>query len=344
MPTGEIDTRLTKHCGELKIPQLDVVQIRRISDIPLRIKEIRSSRCGPKLEFGNKSVTMEFRSGFYADKGRYAEQLYILFGKDNTHKRIADLFDHLDLKKFKRDERIEKIGIELKVYDDFVQENVKVFNQILEWVESSGADMRTNLKKAQEIANGVVKEQAKALHGLHALVQGDIRSLIDSKDHLKLEEEVLKERLIGVWFIAETFRYPPMLFYSLILIHLFINQVIDTNKIRELHPAYEKGSQRTLVFSFSQESSCELNVEKFDQAEEKKLNQKKIEILKLLFEDVNKHLKSTYFAGDYSKVIFKSYCVHYLELCGITADASVDKSLDDLVESFRKPTNSWARA
>ncbi|MCB1116753.1 MAG: hypothetical protein KDK71_09815, partial [Chlamydiia bacterium] len=66
--------------------------------------------------------------------------------------------------------------------------------------------------------------------------------------------KVIGSRILTIWFIAEAFRYPPMMFYSMLLLHLFVNNELTEEELNEaLHPS-EGSTEKAQFYCYVRET------------------------------------------------------------------------------------------
>ncbi len=380
--TNEIDQCIIDTFGKIKLPENAPKTILRISDLPNITNEIRKSKYGPKLKILRErdEVTTEFKAGFYGKEARYVEQLFIYFGHAASHKKISELFDHLDRKKLEglrvdntklREEIIKLVNYlnneREKIYDNMRKlfltnkELLKIITEAgaqnyYEKAESMGVlnedimNAIDSYHQEEYLSDTITEEIHEGLKQINEVIENDVAHLLKPMELSTENELLLKERIIGVWLIAESFRYPPILFYALIILHLYINEYITPEDIKNgIFPAHHQGSQKVLFACFSKASEnknseeSEKGIESISDKDFQELEERKLYILQKLYEGISNVFEpvimSEFDLQQCSDLVFKEYVNHYMQLCGVKEVQIRGKNFESLMNKLRNPVS-----
>lgn len=358
----EIDSEIFEGIRGFSTPSTPEIYIETVSQIPGLINKIRELKYGPKIKIrhhhryrdeGNDpiEITTEFISGFYGKYPySYLEQLYFIFQK-SSHEHLADFF--VELKR-----ELDKFGKRNKL-------NAPPMNDMLQTLHTMSRlhgeinSVSFNAAKENEMVKNnimsnlehVVQNSELYLRDYQPdfLVSNDLSNLFASfrqPAHKIIDQ--LNYRLISVWLIAEAFRYPPMLFYSLLLLHLLENGYINADEVAQLHPAFNKKSHAMLGCSTRQMTDGNvLSTTVKNQKHLKLLQEKNLLILEKFYCGIRHRLDLTYgknktYTTSKSKItarFFKFYINYYLKLCGTSKPMSMESSFNNLIHKLETNCN-----
>ncbi|MFI5343805.1 MAG: hypothetical protein ACHQUC_06245, partial [Chlamydiales bacterium] len=162
------------------------------------------------------------------------------------------------------------------------------------------------------------------------LISDDLSDLLRSKarqDCIKIQG--IQKGLFAVWLVAETFRYPPMLFYGLLILHLFDNGYINAKQIKEIHFGFQENSHRKFgnsckLLKTANQGECVLQgsstTEKNNENENdfRELQQANFNILKLFHKGLYNRIDSTnpILKIKYASCFLRFYLNYYMKLSG----------------------------
>lgn len=321
----EIDKLIIDQFGDFDTPSDQQVEISQIRQIPELIKKIKLSKFGPKINILGNIITSEFKAGFYYTNPLYCEQLFLIF-KKSSHEDIENLFKNLERNVL--DQNIAKANSLLERKKEYQDAAINIIetsnNKLINNCHKNDIDELTNYLNRENSNSNYASLYIKAQEDeeeVDSFIINELAELFEEKGSKLLNQKtlkLLKVRLIAVWLIAESFRYPPMLFYSLILLHLYQNGYTKANEMGSLHPAYPKGSHKTLTIYYKESTGVTV-FEASPQMQQNlnELRKKNFNILKTLYEGIENNLKcDPVEKKKYTSIFFKSYINYYLKLCG----------------------------
>lgn len=332
----QIDALVIGAFGTVELPIWDKgsIEIKRISEIHKIAQTIRQLRYAPKITINGSSVTAQFIAGFVGQEPRYVESLYIRVSKYSSHPQINSLFKDLD----------PHSGAEhdthfLNIVDDFeFKKNDRAFlrtDEIIDAVSSKKSPIKSNFDSLTGLA-----VECLCIERLPDIFSNEV-DLFCSKISNIAKEPELSNRLIAIWFLAESFRYPPMLFYSLIILHCYMNGYINRKELDEgFHPSLEKGSQQTQFSCYAKGSGFgSYSIKPTRSSKEMQNLYQEMQgfyastrnILRTFYKKIEENLKKKCkcngfkdFTEDELKAnaerIFNLHIRYYLSLCGVEPD------------------------
>jgi hypothetical protein len=339
----EIDKCIIDMFGRVQVPTEDqVIEIKQISDIPGIAQRIRKLRYGPKLRINGSFITTQFRAGFHgANDPQYVESLFIMMGKSSypdmygffkeekeEFASIDNLLAIIGKSEFKKtvpfldtNEMIDRMIEGMSAYKLATTTPVKINRASF---STNNADPFTIIA-AQCLSNvGLsVKDAHRGMTPFSEKVKGEVD--LFCSEMLKIALPELSNRLLAIWFLAESFRYPPMLFYSIVILHCYVNGYITIEELKNgFHPSHKEGSQQIQFFCYAEESGYsvgQLNAKKTDMQDFHKSN---FAILERLHKKITEQLKAKNYAGDELTVraekMFNLHIRFYLRLCGVDVE------------------------
>ena len=374
----DIDEYLMSAFSKIEMPSISILPLNNISEINGVVNKIRQLRVGPIIKIGDKQNeqfhSTQFKAYFCEEGTRYAEQLYINVTKCSSYK---DMFALLNATLFNNLYR-EKGAIEVNKINEAIQNQLSYFDRILQdYKEEIKADTEASNErlflpfKRVEIEHINIEElatsiKAKCLLELNIyetklleakeILSDQINNLLKNEleeiDETKLEDvKILKNRIVMIWFLAECFRYPPMLFYSLLTLHNCLNGYItfkdiekriqeitneEKDSVNHISVASSKGAQRLLCLSFQKFSGKNLN--SIEQSELDYFNRGKMKILQILYNNLKMNYKTKNFEQEINETsinLFKTCLNHYSKLCGINDKEITTEQAKSLIREIQ---------
>ena len=320
-----IDECMMSAFEKISTPLNGILSINNISEIKDVVTTIRQTRIGPTIKIASTSedqfLTTQFRASFY-DKGtKYLEQLYIDVRSYSTYRVMFRLLnENLFKLKNKENEILSINGIK-----DTLQEQLFAFDKMMseyeKRVEEKAKDYvylnsiaESRMKELDLVMRESVRDECKltfekyisdflqAKQFLKNEVKDFISNKIESIEKKDLKKvQTLNNRIIAIWFLAECFRYPPMLFYSLITLHNCLNGYITSKDIEKriyeienneesdnpIVAASGKGSQRILWLSLQKISDENSKISGKEAKQIEKFNEGKMKVLEVLYNNLS---------------------------------------------------------
>lgn len=245
--TEEIDKCIVHHFGAPEIPVEEEITIKKISDIASCVQKLRKLKYGPRLTVGSanpKKYTIQYQAGFNKEN-QYAESMYIFHGGDGSYQKIE-----FDLATLKREinsnpiasiiplisECIKKLKNH-EIHSLFVNKFKEVFEQYSKVNTSDWSEKDLNI-----LAYKMYEKLVPNIKNWEVFIGSE---LSEEFENIIKEEQTLSmkiDRIFTIWFLAESFRYPPMLLYSILLLHLYVNGVREASDIKDALPNMEETS------------------------------------------------------------------------------------------------------
>ena len=352
-------------------------KITTIREIGGLVDDIRELRYGPTLQIGDDYVTTEFKSSCFEQGVRYSEQLYINVRGCSSYKEmftgLSNLIDAREsdssgvirMDEVERELQNKRVDI-IKRFDKYKEEYKKNhISAVAEHLRVKARDMSDKASGATcvipwaQIKASLWEVFAKEAFGKRSiLIENEISNILEIRGSLldaecqkskrpkgsNEDKDKLKNRIVSIWLVAECFRYPPMLFYSLITLHNLLNgyisikEVEDRLKSIEAHPAAADGAQRTLLLCFESQDNNAIPTTNKEREKIIDFETKKFECLKTMYLNICK--KNELDCGaEVSKSLTKYFnrCVkYYLHLCNNATAINLGDNLTKDLENQLK--------
>ncbi len=322
-------------------PPKGVHKITELSQIPKLIDFIREHKYGPLLQIGADTdcVPTEFKAKFNKGTLRYAEQLVILGSNYADYQTIFDLIDQLKIGKAVADlTQTEKNVNQLLEFTKKMRQ--EEYDQLDELVSGTNLMFQDQREKARAFAE-IEREVHASRMRQAGILQNSLDQLYQSvlPDVSNRNQRGLMHKIVVIWFLAEGFRYPLMLLYSMIAFHNIVNGYAMTaeGKTHREHYSKHVGSQAVQLMSFERyfdPQTERLTVE--EEKEMKVLNESFFNVLKIMYDGICNHPSQVqineidYLEHRYAVRCFKDCFRHYIALSGAEKVIS-DTDLDPLV-------------
>ena len=322
--------------GEVKIPNEEVIEIRKISEIPGIAKKIRAHRYGPQLKInGPDKITTQFRAGYHGDPSRYVESLFINFGTNHSYDGMYSLFNPKNEKKSPDSlatlikqidlDKLGKNAIFLNtdcMVEALSQPTIKVSRELFQITKPGklGRDVFTPYFSMNNLHKAAAKPVRQARPSTK--IQGDVKGFSDQL--LRVAQPTLSDRLLAIWFLAESFRYPPMLFYSLLILHCYMNGYISLDDLKNGFHPQKKGSQQIQFFCYAAGSGYSLEALRAGSAKDdmSEFREANLNILKVLYAKIEEEVGKKFGIDleQRARGVFKLHVQYYLKLCGMDVE------------------------
>lgn len=336
-PHSGLDECFVGRFGSVSVPKVQKLDIKNFSDIPDLIQNLRNLKYGPKIKIGKDSiVTTKYMAGYSgtrsSDSYQYSESIFIACGnKVASHEAIREKMNEL------KENSLSAGSLFRKLQKNAIEECEASLEGSNRSVREKKKDFVDNLRGSNPKGSAfMAKYMCRSMTSLCRSATGEI---LDNRIDNFLEigenecdiEKVLGSRILPIWFIAEAFRHPTMMFYSMLLLHLFVNGQLTQEELdQELHPS-EGRTEAALFCSYLidseniKDSSCPNNesyiaarAEGYDKVFEE-IERKKRRILEKLRIGIYNNLKKLRYPEEkcyiYSKIAFKMCVKKYLEIC-----------------------------
>lgn len=362
--TVEVDKCLVSRFGRAILPPLNEIRINKFSEIPDLVKNLRAMKFGPKLRLSNGDidiVTTKYQAGYSgqdAEAYGYGESIFMLYGSRlMTHEAIRD-----ELLKMKRIRSNSSLFSKIQEYLQKINSQIASFEALEEEMNEDlvrGAISVTRHLSNDEQKLFIYKVSDQCVPTLKTWMSYFEELIADKFDDLfkKNDPSITSDvtsRILTIWFIAESFRYPPMMLYSMLLLHLYVNDHIDERDFRAaFHPSEIKGSEKAQfycylreteflkkggVFSHSKEESDGnnnyLDTAKRENATKiQKIEKMKLAILTRVRDGIYSNFKSLNYSDEksltYANRVFRVCIRRYLAIC--IGKEALQKSNPDLI-------------
>jgi hypothetical protein len=323
-----------------------VHKITELSQIPKLIDYIREHKYGPLLQIGSdsESIPTEFKAKFNKGTMRYAEQLVVLGRNYADYETIFDLIDSLKIGRAVADlTQAEKRAAELIEFTKKIRK--EEYAQLDELI--SGTNLLFQDKREKDQAFNEIEREVNASRVRQSwILQGSLEQLYASvlPDAHHRDQRGLMNKIVVIWFLAEGFRYPLMLLYSMIVFHNIVNGygMTKDGKVHREHYSKQAGSQAVQLMSFERyfDSTTDA-LSQQEKQEMKELDESFFQALKMMYDGMCRHwvqveLKELDLIEHQSAVsCFKECFRQYISLCGVEKMLS-DTDLDSLVRDLNQ--------
>lgn len=254
--------------GYAAIPPTQELNIEKFSDIPDLIKKVRALKYGPKITIAGgdiDAVTTKYMAGY---SGRppygYSEAIFMEFGnKIPSHQKIRE--EMIQLKNLKPHDSLI-CTLQERVIDKCCARSVTQSENLVEYYvgsllkEVKVTELTCKVRAGEEVQRKVLQKIADSYLNYYEkttdmeIVKDCIRSLVQAEGNECELKKVIGSRILTIWFIAEAFRYPPMMFYSMLLLHLFVNNELTEEELNEaLHPS-EGSTEKAQFYCYVRET------------------------------------------------------------------------------------------
>ncbi len=277
--TQEIDKCLVFRFGEVEVPRDEEITLNKFSEIPDLVKNLRRLKHGPKLKLGDGKidvVTTKYQAGYSGPDARsygYAESVMMEYGsRMMSHTAIREELQKLKLSS-SSNPLFSTISDAVKLVDRNLSKREEAEQAVLSNFEARVASVIRHFPNLSEekrnalafkMLNNYVPslDQFDAYFG--AIVNNKLESLFE--DHDPVIKPDVTSRILTIWFIAESFRYPPMMLYSMLLLHLYVNNNLTVDELdKALHPSEIDGSEKAQFYCYLRETELLKNENKFPQ-------------------------------------------------------------------------------
>ncbi|MBX9744378.1 MAG: hypothetical protein K2X08_04110 [Chlamydiales bacterium] len=373
--TLDLDKCIVSRFGEATLPPLKTLEIDRFSKIPDLIKDLRALKYGPKLKFVNTSineVTTKYQAGYSGTDSRkygYAESIMMEYGsKMMSHASIrkqllniknsgsvATLFSKIS-------DIVKKIDKDVSNFDQFEE---KLLQDIVNEVAPATQKIPgMSIEKREQLLFKILHQFGPTFNNWDSYL-GEV--LNDKFEHLfkdcdPIINSDVTSRILTIWFIAESFRYPPMMLYSFLLLHLFVNDHLSGEEFEEvLHPSEIEESEKAQFYCYLRETEILRTEAKFPRSSKgsihiqdylnstksryeetiKSIENKKFELLKKVRDGIYANFQKLKYTPEkslrFSNLVFKACIKRYLIICiGDEAFKQSDLDLTSLAQSLGK--------
>lgn len=350
----QVDRDLSSKFNPISFVEKIEEKIKYINEIPELVNRIRELRCGPIIAVGNEAFSSQFIASFPENGKRYSEQIFIKTSRSTYDHMMSELKLLIDNRSSKRPPFICSSKLRMKEIKESVRQLDTEFQPIYE---------KLFKKIGTEDEKDAIIEINKIIENLEEkeliLIKDEVKKLstvITDKESLNIEN--LSARIIAIWFLAESYCYPPMLFYSLITLHNVLNGYYSKEEIEKrrkriansircnnkLHLADGDNIHKLLIFLFQViKYPRKVNIGQYEKSSDvDDFKKKHVKCLRVMYNNICaigkdplshiKYYKSELTAG--RENVFVNCVTHYLRICGFDEESAEATALR-ILEALR---------